>query len=173
MPARKPLALLSENDRHRTRKENRAAEEEARNPNAALPIAPPKALDGYRLGQETWRRLIRLYRSTKGTILTAFDRDVLVEYCRGCQELAELRMLRKKLFQMHDLETLLAVDARLDRKATRLDSLRQALYLTPRSRAGVTPTEKEDEDNKEPPIPEGGYSWNDVVRNMTEREKEE
>jgi phage terminase small subunit len=158
MPASKPLALLSENDRHRTRKEIRAAEENAKNPNVTLPSTPPRALDGLRVAQETWRRLIRLYRSTKGTIITAFDRDVLIEYCRSCQELAELRILRKNLMKGgKDIDLLLQVDARLDRKATRLDGLRSVLYLTPRSRAGVSPVEKEPEDLEEQPIPIGGY----------------
>ena len=173
MPASKPLALLSKNDRHRTRKEVRAAEEESKIPNVGLSINPPGELNGLKIAQLAWRRLIRLYRSTKGTIITAFDRDVLIEYCRGCQDLAELRMLRKKLFHSNDLPTLLLVDARMDRKATRLDSLRQQLYLTPRSRVGVAPVKKEDDLIEEPPIPEGGYDMQYYLKTGSWREENE
>jgi len=42
------------------------------------------------------------------------------------------------------------LDARLDGKRKMLHSLAQSLYLTPRSRAGVAPAEKEQEDTGDP-----------------------
>jgi phage terminase small subunit len=140
MPARKPVELHVD-DRHKTRRESRERGEDAAMPGKRLSTRPPKELAGLPVAQRCWRYHVRLYSSTKGTILTGFDRDALLEYCRGWADLEELRELRGQAGG--DVELFLRIDARLDRKATRLDTLRQQLYLTPRSRAGVAPVEKQ------------------------------
>jgi len=160
MPAKKPVSLHVD-DRHRARREARESGEAAAVPGKTLSTRPPKELDGMPIAQRAWRYHVRLYRGIKGVLLTAFDLHVLVEYCRGWEELESLRELRAKAGG--DVELLLKIDARLDRKATRLDNLRSQLFLTPRSRAGVAPAEKPPEE-PEWEVPEGGYRWADLEK---------
>ena len=129
-----------------------------------MSLKPPKELDGYPVAQECWRYHIRLYDKLAGVIITPFDRDLLVEYCLSQAYLAELRHLRKLAMEKHRYELYVSIDQRMDRKGARLDTLRQQLYLTPRSRAGVAPSEKEKEEVD--PIDRllDGYSWNEVVK---------
>lgn len=69
--------------------------------------------------------------------------DDLQGICDAEPELCD----RKGLMQAAEaagfaFEKIIKVDGRVDRKRSLLLSLRQSLYLTPRSRAGVTPNEK-------------------------------
>jgi phage terminase small subunit len=174
MPARKPSSLST---RHDT-KEDRSARESAENaliPKTQLTLKPPEALKGHAHARETWQRIVGLYFETQGTIITAFDADVLVKYCLAEEELLELLALRKGIAQLWKKHTKLlaklnptnknlkdyfgalaaanallqrfqGMDARLDGKRKMIFTLAQSLYLTPRSRAGVAPEEKEPEE---------------------------
>jgi phage terminase small subunit len=174
MPARKPSSLST---RHDTKKDRSAREsaENALNPTTQLTLKPPDALKGHAHARETWRRIVGLYFETQGTIITAFDADVLVKYCLAEEELDELFALRaeiKKAWTTHNkwlsklkptgenlkdyfnaltvasalIQRFQGMDARLDGKRKLIFTLAQSLYLTPRSRAGVAPPEKDPEE---------------------------
>lgn len=177
MPARKPASLKT---RHDTKQERSAREsaEAALNPTTQLTREPPADLKGHEHARKTWKRLVSLYFETQGTIITAFDADVLIKYCLAEEELLELFALRKsirKLWETHTkllaklkpdnknlkayfgavaaanalLQRFQGMDARLDGKRKMIFSLAQSLYLTPRSRAGVAPAEKPQEETQD------------------------
>lgn len=174
MPARKPASLRK---RHDTKEERSAREsaESALTPKTQLSIEPPDDLKGHAHARATWKRIVSLYYETQGTIITAFDTDVLVKYCLAEEELIELFALRKTVAKMWETHTKVlaklkpdnknlksyfgalaaanallqryqGIDARLDGKRKMIFALAQSLYLTPRSRAGVAPAEKPEEE---------------------------
>ena len=171
MPARKPQSL---SNRHSTKAEisARTESESAFTPRTELALKPPAALSGHKHAARTWMRLIKLYEQVDGTIATAFDEDVLIQYCLLDEECLDIAALRAAVFEEYtDLKkqikkkpraeeikehlalldqrnALLAryqgLDARLDGKRKHLLSLQMSLYLTPRSRAGVEPKRKDE-----------------------------
>lgn len=176
MPAKKPRALNKRHSTKKE-KEARESSESALIPKVALSKEPPIALNGHAHATLMWNRLIDLYYQTDGTIVTAFDESLLEKYCLADEELNELAELREEtlnLWRKHvaileemdvDPANLKAyfgalsqanalnqryqsMDARMDGKRKYLHTLSQSLYLTPRSRAGVAPTEKEPEPPK-------------------------
>ena len=173
MPARKPRAL-SNGHTTKKEKSARDAAENAATPTTELTIKPPAELAGHKTAGEVWKRLISLYLETEGKIITAFDADVLVKYCLAEEELVEVKTLRGDIMKLWGIqikilskfkpteETIEAyskalaqanklmqrfqgMDARLDGKRKMVFAMAQSLYLTPRSRAGVAPPEKEPE----------------------------
>jgi hypothetical protein len=176
MPAKKPPSLIARAETKAARAE-RAAADASTTPKTLLQLKPPAALKGHAEAVSTWKELLHLYDETEGTIVTAFDQNLLIKYCLAQAELEELSKLRaeiKDLWTAHNktlakmkpradnlkdyfgalaqanalLQRFQGMDARLDGKRKYLLSLEQSLYLTPRSRAGVSPTPKDDE---EPP----------------------
>ena len=176
MPAAKPASLTN---RHSTRKERnaRADAEAAMTPRTKLTAAVPAQLRGRSSAGTRWKRLIKLYGEIQGTIVTAFDYDLLVKYCLLEDEVIELADMRKTIkaqwadmvkqaekmkptaetlkdyLHLWDIANALfqrfqGMDARLDGKRKLLVTISQSLYLTPRSRAGVAPPEKEPEQPK-------------------------
>jgi len=170
MPARKPTALTTRHDTKGDRSA-RVSAETALTPKTALTVKPPAALKGHAAARETWIRLVGLYLETQGTIVTAFDADILIKYCLAEEELLELYKIRgeiKKTWDKHAkwldklkptnenlkdyfnalsqanalLQRFQGMDARMDGKRKLVFALAQSLYLTPRSRAGVAPPEK-------------------------------
>lgn len=144
-------------------------------PATQLTLRAPERLRGHATAQATWKRIVGLYLEVDGTIATAFDADLLVKYCLLEEEVIELEEMRKALRDdwetnqkaarkikpnaetrkdwlamwnvvnaMH--QRFQGMDARLDGKRKLLLALAQNLYLTPRSRAGVTPPTKDPED---------------------------
>ena len=177
MPASKPSTLTTRHDT-KAEREARASAESALVPTTTLHKNPPSALKGHDHASAVWRRLYRLYSQTQGTIVTAFDGDLLVKYCLAEEELQELFALRteiKELWTHHNevlkgisptpetmkdyfnalaqanalLQRFQGMDARMDGKRKLVFSLAQSLYLTPRSRAGVAPPEKEADEPKD------------------------
>lgn len=178
MPARKPAALAR---RHSTKEEKSAREsaEKAFATSTQLGKAAPSLLKSHKTATARWKKLISLYSEAEGTIVTAFDEDLLAKYCLLEEETIVLEKLRdvilkdwtaldkqlalirpkgedmnKYLKLLEQKNALLAryqgFDARLDGKRKLLHALSQSLYLTPRSRAGVAPTEKPAEDSDDP-----------------------
>ncbi len=105
-------------------------------------------------------------------IITAFDERLLIDYCRMIEEADELGELRRELRialtvltkeaqklkikdnsyeyfmeiwqQVNKLTgNFRAIDARIDTKRAHIKKAAESLYLTPRSRAGVAPVEKQ------------------------------
>ena len=177
MPAKKPSTLTTRHDTKADR-DARASAESALVPRTTLTKNPPSALKGHAHAGSVWRRLYKLYSQTQGTIVTAFDGDLLVKYCLAEEELHELFELRgeiKDLWTHHKgileemsptsetmkdyfnalaqanalLQRFQGMDARLDGKRKLVFSLAQSLYLTPRSRAGVAPPKKEPDEPKD------------------------
>lgn len=177
MPARKPRSLNSGHTTKRQNSARDSAEQSV-TPQTELTIKPPSELTGHKTAGQVWKRLVSLYFETEGKIITAFDGDVLVKYCLAEEELIELKKLRSDLMKLWEFqlkvlrkfrpttETIEAysealaqanklmqrfqgMDARLDGKRKMVFAMAQSLYLTPRSRAGVAPTEKEPEQPKD------------------------
>ena len=171
MPAAKNSALNKRHET-KGDKAAREAAEDALIPRTLLTKKPPSALKGHEHARAVWTRIVGLYFETKGTIITSFDQDVLVKYCIAEEELLELEKLRaeiRKLWTAHLkilvkikpkpdelsnyfgalsqanalLQRFQGMDARLDGKRKMIHAMAQSLYLTPRSRAGVVPEEKE------------------------------
>ena len=176
MPVVKPISLIK---RHSTRQERtaRADAESAMTPRTRLSAAVPAQLRGRSSAGARWKRLVKLYGEIQGTIITAFDYDLLVKYCLLEEEVIELADMRKIIktewadkvkqaskmkptaesmkdyLHMWDIANALfqrfqGMDARLDGKRKLLVTISQSLYLTPRSRAGVAPQEKDPEPEK-------------------------
>src|SRR5688572_29887981 len=80
MPARKPQSL---NRSHQTNdeKRERAEQESALQPITQLDLNPPPLLQKRKQARETWKRLVGLYFEVEGSIITAFDADLLIKYC--------------------------------------------------------------------------------------------
>lgn len=138
-------------------------------PLTLLTAKPPESLKGQVLASKRWKRLIELYSEVEGVLVTSFDEDLLVNYCMVYQELhADLPKLHAALLKTYErldkrsqrvededllIElskqlTLLAkeikgLDARKDAKRALALKIAQSSYLTPRSRAGVNPPEKD------------------------------
>lgn len=180
MPARKPSSLRNRHDTKAERAESRAAEE-AMQPVTQLTVQPPALLRGHKQAAATWKELIGLYAEAEGTIVTAFDGYLLAKYCLLEEEVVALEALRDSVLDEYEtiskqltklkpkaenykeygnmLDQKIALltryqgfDARLDGKRKFLVDMAQQLYLTPRSRAGVAPKEKEK------PIPKTGMA---------------
>lgn len=176
MPAKKPTALIPNSHESNQNKSARAAAEVAFTPDRKIPKAPPPRLKGHSTASALWRELVTLYDSIDGQIITAFDAPLLEKYClleEECDWLEGLRSehvkilddLRKDVVKPKNKNpdqwklyiNLLTqynitqarvkdLDARRDAKIRVIHSLAQSLYLTPRSRAGVAPGEKQQED---------------------------
>ena len=176
MPAKKPQGLITRHQLTADRKQRTEAEATLQ-PKEALQLKPPTRLDGHAIASALWKRMIRMYSGLAAAIVSGLDQDMLVDYClldEQCVEMDRLRLEAMKnylkaqrvldrreadnvdpkvLIKLLDsinwsLGMIVKLDGRVDRKRALLHTLRQSLYLTPRSRAGVTPPEKEPE---EPP----------------------
>lgn len=177
MPARKPSSLHT---RHATaaEKAERNRAESSMTPDRPLPKTPPARLKGHPAAAAAWRQLMRTYGELQAEIVTRLDLDLLVDYCLLMEQIAELDQMRDAAFtvwrEMTELwkqlpkeipfdekldiamkiqgaeAELLKVDARADQKRKTLHQWRQSLYLTPRSRAGVAPPKKAEEQPLDP-----------------------
>jgi len=158
----KPIAL---HKRHNTKAEidARKVAELSWAPVSQLPDLPAE-LKGHAYAAEKYRRLIGLYSETIGEIVTAFDLDVLVDYCLTLEEAAEFAAIRSGFLKRITAaeksrkkntgevvgflaEKVLDIDASLRRARGQAHRLRESLYLTPLKRAGKAPPLK-------PPQPE-------------------
>lgn len=130
-----------------TSKEQRAArlaDEEAINPRGAVSSRPPKELAGLSVARKEWKRVIELYSEIEAEIVTRLDVNLLTQYCILYDQIVELDAIRARLAgdEKSDIDRLIKLDGRLDRKRALLLQYQQSLYLTPRSRAGVSPRRK-------------------------------
>jgi phage terminase small subunit len=163
-------------------------------PKIRLSSNAPARLRGHKRAAAVWRRLMKVYNTMTAQIVTGLDWILVENFCLGVEELDELATMRKSAYQAYieineSFETaqktgdaitaleltealasaydaVLKVDARVDRKKQLLHTLGQSLYVTPRARAGVAPSEKEKsedayESNK---LIDGGMSWNEVLK---------
>jgi len=147
----------------------RLAREKAATPAKPLPKTPPAALKGHKTAARAWRYLMARYGEIEGVIVTGFDQQLVVNYCLGLEQYAEIQTMRAAAYRLwlelseaqnaagpedkislaiktvYSFDMILKLDARLDRKADLLHKFSQSIYLTPRSRAGVAPNSKHDE----------------------------
>lgn len=172
MPVKKPRNLIV---RHETKAEKlvREKRESALSSSRNLPAEAPSRLNEHPIAAAAWRRLMREYASIEGEIVTRLDMDILIDYCILIEQISELDLMRKVAYTLwldfskkhKDLknqgeideaiamavnvvgafDAIVKLDARADQKRKSLLQLRQSLYLTPRSRAGVAPKGKEEE----------------------------
>jgi len=173
MPAKKPISITTRHNT-KAEAAAKSAAESALSPQSRLSVAAPARLRGHTKAIGVWKRTIGLYLEIDGEIATAFDQDLLIKYCLLEEEASNLEKMRdqihddwevnqkaaKKIKPSDDnLETWVkmwgvvnamfqrfqGMDARLDGKRKLLLAIAQSLYLTPRSRAGVAPPEREAE----------------------------
>jgi|GEM_PF-1505066 len=179
MPAPKPQSLIV---RHETAAERKTREEsEARlRPNRQLPVAAPAAIRNMKIAAEAWRRVMREYHSLEGEIVTRLDLDLLLDYCVLAEQVHELDEMRTNARELYKylieknrqhredgevveavmmsekiqsmMDHIIKLDSRVDRKRDLMFKMRQHLYLTPRSRAGVAPKEKDPEPKEVDPM---------------------
>jgi len=171
MPAKKPNSINNKHQTKKESRA-RGDAESAMEPKTKLTITPPAALKGHKIASAEWVSLITLYNELDATIVTKLDERMVITYCKLIEEEFNLEAKVKKLDQAQkdmlanasrikpnteNLKTWVGMwsqvngltanfkgmDARLDGKRKHRLSLEQSLYLTPRSRAGVAPPEKE------------------------------
>lgn len=156
MPKAKPM-VLNPAKRRKSEIADRKAAELSLTPISELPSVPAP-LKNHAGALLVYRRLMVLYAEVIAEVVTAFDLDVLVDYCLMMEQIAELDAMRAAIVKsMADgkkrkagasdgqyilLERLLAIDARGERKRALAHKLRESLYLTPRARAGAAPPRK-------------------------------
>jgi len=168
MPARKPKDL---NSRAETKAAHtrRADGENALTPRKALTVTPPSQLTGD-IARRTWVEIVSIYLMLDARIISLLDMGLLLDFCEASQQLAEMDAMRTdaitnyhnaqaardkandatdiKIFAMLTnavnwaFDNSVKLDARVDQKRKMLHTMRQSLYLTPRSRAGFIPEEK-------------------------------
>jgi hypothetical protein len=177
MSAKKPVGLLSYHQSKDECQQRLAGEADLR-PKDPLQINPPARLTGHPAASGLWRQTIKMYQGLSTEIVSLLDQGILVDYCIMNEQLSEMDQLRitacknyasaqkmlDRLVKKNELDPKLLIkqlnavnwaldeivklDARVDRKRALLYALRMALYLTPRSRAGVVPPEKAPEKPK-------------------------
>jgi len=168
MPARKPKDL---NTRAETKaaRARRADGETALTPRRPLTAVPPSQLTGD-VARRTWVEIVSIYLMLDARIISLLDMGLLLDFCEASQQLAEMDAMRTdaitnyhnaqaardkandatdiKIFAMLTnavnwaFDNSVKLDARVDQKRKMLHTMRQSLYLTPRSRAGFIPEEK-------------------------------
>ena len=177
MPAKKPSGLIKKHEVKAARKA-RTDGEAALKPRVELTLKAPVRLKGQKDASARWKQMVTLYRGLEAEIISRMDQDMLVDYCILDVQVVEMDKLRtaaiknysiaqkaleamgkrkdidaKVLFKFQDsvnwaMGEITKLDARVDRKRALLHTLRQSLYLTPRSRAQFVPKEKEPEQPK-------------------------
>jgi hypothetical protein len=143
MPARKPIGLHDSAATKESRK-SRQDGESALRPRRDLPLSPPRELEST-VARRVWRYLMKRYEEMEAEIVTSLDRDLLVDYCILAGQVDELDQLRSTAYKEKDIDVIVKLDARSERKRAHMQRLRESLYLTPRSRAGVAPEKKVEE----------------------------
>jgi hypothetical protein len=179
MPARKPASLIVQHLTKRER-EDRSRAESAMMPKTPITARVPESLKGHARASAVWKYTLALYVDMETPIVTAFDRDLLVDYCLSIEQLVQIEDMRAQAIRSFELiaenlkaviakakrkdpkqiiaeqlaiaqkmadilDQIMKLDARVDRKRSLIHTLRQSLYLTPRSRAGVAPEMKEED----------------------------
>lgn len=150
MPKAKPM-VLNPAKRRKSEIADRKAAELSLTPISELPNIPAQ-LKGHAGALVVYRRLMVLYAEVIAEVVTAFDLDVLVDYCLMMEQIVELDALRAGVMReitgktkkkgeqsLLAIDRLLAIDARGERKRALAHKLRESLYLTPRARAGAAP----------------------------------
>ncbi len=163
-------------------------------PKGKLPLTPPAELRADPVARREWRKLARLFNELQAQILTRLDLGMLEEYCRLKSRFEDIAGLREKtrillgeLLKAYEdrdapvsekLELLKPIrsaqidlnklDMAMNSTGRLLMDLAKALYLLPRSRGGVTPPPKpEDEPDLNDVIPIGGYKFEDLYELKT------
>jgi len=169
MPARKPVDL---HKRHNTKGEvaERKEAEAAVHPDRGFPKTVPAPLKKNKVAGATWRRLMREYDRVEAELASRLDMDLLFDYCHVMGQIDELDHMRSNSYAVWEFlckqrlefiannqfiealslvdkiqkayEVIIKVDARVDAKRKLVFSYRQSLFLTPRSRTGVAPSDK-------------------------------
>jgi phage terminase small subunit len=136
-------------------------------------MGAPAQLRGHQVAEGVWRRAMRTYGELAKEIVTRLDQDLLIDYCLLMEQLSEMDQLRRSSVEIYQVmerarieaaetdpalalslgekvlnafDSILKLDARVDLKRSKLHTLRQSLYLTPRARAGTAPAAKEEEE---------------------------
>ena len=176
MPAPKPLGL---SQKHLTNDEIAAkeAQQNAYKSQVKLPKKAPATLKNHPVAQAVWRRILKDLTSINQPYVEQLDFDLLVDYCLLMEQATEIDSMRKAAFSQWQLfdearieavrqgdfalalkfasdcaeanESIVKLDARVDQKRKLLFSLRQSLYLTPRSRARAVNTPAEEPEKED------------------------
>lgn len=114
----------------------------------SLPTSPPAELRDAPAGRAAWRSLIRAHSQLPGELYNGLDRGILVSYCLAVQARSEAAALERDLTGRYqagavELRDLLAARVELRMSTRLLIDMQKQLYLSPKSRGGVTPPERE------------------------------
>lgn len=176
MPSAKDQSMHT---RHATAAERAARAEADDSMQSAEMLAErePSELKDHKVAAKVWRRTVKEFNQLKAHILTKQDYDLMIDYCLSMESLKEIDDIRtsaietwkfykdlyKAAVKAHDdvlakshadsvinaMKSIKELDARVDAKRKYLLSVRQSLYLTPRSRTGQAPKVKEAEEPKD------------------------
>jgi phage terminase small subunit len=169
--------LITGHERNKADRKRREAAEKSMTPVSMIEKVPPPELKGHPYAQNIWRRTVKIYGELEAKIISGLDRDHLVDYCMASEEVMNItkdllrarqsqETLDRKIAQVKDKEALaelmehqnagyrliINLNGRADRKRKICMIMRNDLYLTPKSRAGVVPGGKPPEP---PPDPMG------------------
>ena len=179
MPSKKSVMLHT---RHSTKAEvtARLESEAAMHPDRGIPSTEPAVIKKNKVASATWRRVIREYDRLDAKLVSRLDIDLLIDYCIVMAQIDELDHMRSHSYDVwHFLceqrakfiaegnsieaialvdkiqkayEVIIKMDARVDSKRKLVFSYRQSLFMTPRSRTGVTPAEDPEKKGPEDPF---------------------
>lgn len=173
MPARKPGSMQRRHST-KAEKAARLESEESLTSDRKIPERTiPVAIKDDKVAAAVWRKMVRAFNRLESKVIDSLDRDLLIDYCMVMSQIAVLDGMREdvkllsstykailakaadepgnvvfmretadKLLESND--RILKLDARVDQKRKLAFAYRQSMFMTPRSRTGVTPTRKED-----------------------------
>jgi hypothetical protein len=152
MPARKLVTLMNSHDSKKNRDERGAAEKIMTLPEK-LTTNPPRALRFHKVASSTWKKIIKLYLSVEGQIVTLFDEETIIQFCLLIEEIpwmagirdsveVEYKAIEKQVSKnrslkvtdesyknyLHLLEQYGAILARLQGLDARLDGKRKLIH---------------------------------------------
>ncbi|MHB9031911.1 MAG: hypothetical protein ACYC6L_02575 [Anaerolineae bacterium] len=98
MPARKPASLQVGNDTI-SEKEGRAENEAAMRSENELALRIPPQLNGLKVAQDTWRKLITEFNAIEGKWVSKLDQSLVVNYCILVEQISELDQMRAAAYR--------------------------------------------------------------------------
>jgi phage terminase small subunit len=93
MPPRKPANLIVRNET-KNEENQRISGQKAVTSDTRLPTTAPKELRAHKVAKEVWRRLVREDNKLESPLMSAQDRDLLVDLCLASEEEEQIIQMR-------------------------------------------------------------------------------
>lgn len=123
MSARKLSVLMNRHDSNAAR-DKRTAAEKSMTPREPLQLAPPARLKGHKIASGLWKKIVTLYFSVEGQIATAFDEEILINFCLLREECDWLDEIRGKVGG-----EFIAIEKMISKKPSANDEAKMKNYL--------------------------------------------